>query len=189
MLLATTVSAEKELQQILDLQQKYLVSNIGKEEMQSQGFLTVQHTPGLLKKMHSLAPSIIIKDGDAVVGYALVMLRECRELIPELIPMFNTFDNLEYQRVEQQGKRLIDYSFYVMGQICVAKEYRGQGLFDMLYQKHREVYQPQFHFLVTVVGTRNSRSMGAHERVGFKTNHTYTDDLDHWAVVLWDWNY
>lgn len=187
MLLATTVSSEEELQQILDLQQKYLARNTGKEEMQSQGFLTVRHTPELLKKMHSLAPSIIIKDGDEVVAYALVMLRECRDLIADLVPMFNTLDNLEYQRVQHQGKPLVEYSFYVMGQICVAKEYRGQGLFDMLYQKHREVYAHQFDFIVTEIATRNTRSMRAHERVGFKTIHTYRDDLDHWAVVVWDW--
>jgi ribosomal protein S18 acetylase RimI-like enzyme len=188
MLSATTVSTAKELQQILDLQEKYLVGNINKEEAQSQGFLTVQHSPELLQKMHSLSPSIIVKDDDAVVAYALVMLRECRELIPALIPMFNTFDNLEYQGVEHEGKPLMEYSFYVMGQVCVAAAYRGQGLFDMLYQKHREVYQPKYDFIVTEVATRNTRSMRAHERVGFKTIHTYRDELDHWAVVLWDWS-
>lgn len=183
MLSATTVTSEKELTKILQLQEKYLVSNITDSgELKSQGFLTVQHTHELLQQMHSLAPSIIIKDGDEVVAYALVMLRECRKLVPALIPMFDSFDHLQWQ-----GKSLSQYSFYIMGQICVAKEYRGQGLFDMLYHKHREVYQLQFGFIVTEVATRNTRSMRAHERVGFTTIHTYQDELDHWAVVLWDW--
>jgi ribosomal protein S18 acetylase RimI-like enzyme len=187
-MVASTVSSEKELEQILQLQEKYLVRKITDEaELKSQGFLTVQHTPELLRQMHSLSPSIIIKDGDRVVAYALVMLKECRNLVPALVPMFNTFDNLEYQHVELQGKPLSEYSFYVMGQICVAKEYRGQGLFDMLYHKHREVYSSQYDFIVTEIATRNTRSMRAHERIGFKTIHTYQDELDHWAVVLWDW--
>lgn len=182
MLVATTVTTHAELDQVLDLQQKYLVTNIDKEEMQSQGFVTVQHTPELLQQMHSLAPSIIIKNGDEVVAYALVMLNECRHLVPALVPMFNSFDQLTWK-----GNFLGEYSFYVMGQVCVAKAYRGQGLFDMLYHKHREVYQPQFDFIVTEVATRNKRSLRAHERVGFKTIHVYTDELDEWAVVLWDW--
>lgn len=182
MLLATTVTTTEELQQVLALQQKYLVGNIGKEEMQSEGFLTVQHTPEMLQQMHLLAPSIIIKDGKRVVAYALVMLRECRSLIPALMPMFDSFDRLQWQ-----DKPLSDYRFYVMGQVCVAKEYRGQGLFDMLYQHHRKVYQPQFDFILTEVATRNKRSLRAHERVGFETIHIYTDELDTWAVVLWDW--
>jgi ribosomal protein S18 acetylase RimI-like enzyme len=182
MLVATTVTTNAELDQVLHLQQKYLVTNIDKEEMQSQGFVTVQHTPELLQQMHSLAPSIVIKNGDEVVAYALVMLNECRHLVPVLVPMFNSFDQLTWK-----GNFLSGYSFYVMGQICVAKEYRGQGLFDMLYHKHREVYQPQFDFIVTEVATRNKRSLRAHERVGFETIHVYTDELDEWAVVLWDW--
>lgn len=189
MLSATTVSTTEELQQILDLQKKYLASSVSKEEMQSQGFVTVQHTLDLLEKMHSLAPSIIIKDDDKVVAYALVMLRECSKLVPELLPMFDIFDRLPYQREGSAAKPLTAYSFYVMGQICVEKEYRGQGLFDMLYQKHKEIYQSKFDFIITEVATRNTRSMRAHERVGFKTIHTYTDELDHWAVVLWDFHY
>src|SRR5688500_5161413 len=182
MISATTISTEEELQQVLDLQQQYLVGSIDKDEMKSQGFLTVRHTLWLLQQMHSLAPSIIIKDDNHVVAYALVMLRECRNSIPALLPMFDTLDVLEWR-----GKPLSEYSFYAMGQICVAKAYRGQGLFDMLYHKHREVYQPQFDFIVTEVATRNKRSLRAHERVGFETIHVYTDELDEWAVVLWDW--
>jgi len=182
MLLATTVTTTEELGQVLQLQQKYLVGNVDKEEMQNQGFLTVQHTPGMLRQMHSLAPSIIIKDQGTVVAYALTMLRECRYLIPALLPMFNSFDRLQWQ-----GKRLGDYRFYVMGQVCVDREYRGQGLFDKLYLHHREVYRPQYDFIITEVATRNKRSLRAHERVGFKTIHIYTDELDEWAVVLWDW--
>ncbi len=182
MLLATTVTTTEELQQVLDLQKKYLVGNIGQEEMQSQGFLTVQHTLALLQQMHSLAPSIIIKDGEKVVAYALVMLRECRNLVPALVPMFDSFDRLQWQ-----DKPLSNYRFYVMGQVCVAKEYRGQGLFDMLYQHHRKIYQPQFDFIITEVATRNKRSLRAHERAGFKTIHIYRDELDEWEVVLWDW--
>lgn len=182
MLIATTVTDTSELDQVLDLQKKYLVTHVDKEEMQSQGFVTVQHTPERLQQMHSLAPSIIIKKDEKVVAYALVMLNECRNLVPELVPMFNSFDQLTWQ-----GKLLSEYRFYVMGQIAVAKEYRGQGLFDMLYHKHREVYQSQFDFIITEVATRNKRSLRAHERVGFETIHVYTDELDEWAVVLWDW--
>jgi GNAT superfamily N-acetyltransferase len=182
MLSATIVTTERELDQVLQLQQKYLAGNTSKEEMQSQGFVTVQHTPEMLRQMHSLAPSIIIKDGDEVVAYALVMLRECRNLIPALIPMFDSFDRLPWR-----GKGLGEYRFYVMGQVCVEKAYRGKGLFDLLYLKHREIYQPQFDLLLTEVATRNKRSLRAHERVGFTTIHTYTDELDEWAVLLWEW--
>jgi ribosomal protein S18 acetylase RimI-like enzyme len=182
MLMLTTVTNDDELQQILALQQRNLVQNIDDVEMQAQGFVTVTHSIQVLRQMHDLAPSVIAKDKEKVVGYALVMLRECRELVPSLEPMFKNFDSLMYQ-----DRPLNDYRFYVMGQICVDKNYRRTGLFDQLYQKHKEIYSSTFDFVMTEIATRNHRSIRAHQRVGFKTLNTYRDELDEWAVVLWNW--
>jgi GNAT superfamily N-acetyltransferase len=179
---ATIVTSTSELEQILELQRANLVSGLPDSEKREQGFVTVVHTLELLQAMHQEAPSIIMKDEGKVVAYALTMLPACRDLIPELVPMFSNMDNLTWQ-----GKPLNEYSFYVMGQICVDKAYRGRGLFDVLYQKHKEVYSPDHDLMVTEIATRNTRSMRAHERVGFKTINIYRDELDEWAVVVWDW--
>jgi len=135
-----------------------------------------------LEKLHAVAPTVIIKDDDAVVAYAMVLLQEGRKAYPDLEPMFVNFENLSWR-----GKPLYDYNFYAMGQICVDKAYRSKGLFDMLYQKHKEIYQHEFDFIVTEISTSNSRSLNAHKRVGFVTINTFTDPLDEWDVVLWDW--
>lgn len=182
MLVLTTVETKDELLQILELQQKNLIQNIDEAEMETQGFVTMIHDIEVLQQMHNLAPSVIAKDNGAVAGYALVMLRECRSLFPPLEPMFKNFDTLEY------GNRpLNDYPFYIMGQVCIDKKYRRTGLFDQLYQKHKQTYANRFQFVLTEVSTRNQRSLRAHERVGFETISTYQDDLDEWAVVLWNW--
>ena len=173
----------QDLQQILHLQNENLVQNIDETEIQSQGFVTLHHNLKILEQMHRLAPSVIIKDNDKVVAYALTMLPECRQLMPDLEPMFSLLDKLSWK-----DKPLTDYSFYVMGQICVAKQYRGQGLFDKLYAHHKKIYQPQFKLFITEIATRNHRSIRAHERVGFKTIHTHRDELDEWVVVAWDWS-
>ncbi len=182
MLIAKTVHSENELQQILRLQKKYLQGQTTDEEEKEQGFLTVAHTLDVLEQMHLAEPSVIVKDGDELAGYALVMPKKCRKMIPVLVPLFETFDHLDYS-----GKPMNDYSFYVMGQICVAKAWRGKGVFDMLYHKHRELFKQKYDFVITVISTRNHRSLKAHERVGFKNIHTYTDATDEWAMVLWNW--
>jgi ribosomal protein S18 acetylase RimI-like enzyme len=179
---ATTVSTTDDLQQILQLQKENLSINIDEQERKEQGFVTLHHTVEILQQMHDLAPSIIVKDGDRIAGYALVMPRACRELIPDLEPMFALFDTLSWN-----NKPLNDYRFYVMGQICIAKEYRGKGLIELLYHTHRDIYQSSYDFMITEVALRNQRSMRAHERVGFKTIHTHRDELDEWAVIVWDW--
>jgi GNAT superfamily N-acetyltransferase len=183
MIKAKTVTKTDELEQILVLQQQNLrgVNNATTEK--EQGFVTVTHTLEILRQMHQLAPGIIVKDDDILAGFALVMLKECSDLVPELFSLYAGLNKLQYK-----GKPLSEYHFYVMGQVCVAAAYRGKGIFDMLYHKHREVYQHKYDFVLTEIATRNTRSMRAHERVGFKTIDVYRDELDEWAVVVWDWN-
>lgn len=179
---ATVVTDNRELQEILQLQQQNLLSNISTDEMSQHGFLTVQHTFETLSYMQQLAPQIIIKDHNKVLAYALVMLQECRLLIPTLEPMYRVFDNLTIN-----GRPLNSYHFYVMGQICIDKDYRGKGLFEGLYRHHRYLYSAQYDFILTEVSLRNQRSMRAHEKMGFKILHRHRDELDEWAIVYWDW--
>lgn len=179
----SAVQLRDELEQILALQRTNLKQALSEDEMRSQGFVTLQHDLAALEQMHALMPSIIALQGSELVAYALAMPRECRALMPVLAPMFELFD-----RLECRGKPLNDQRFYVMGQICVDKAHRGKGLVELLYQKHREVYQRQFDFIITEVSCRNHRSLRVHERIGFQTLHTYRDATDEWAMVLWDWN-
>jgi hypothetical protein len=182
MLLAKTVSHSKELRQILDLQQLYLRGKSDRQKEHRHGFLTVEHTLAILKQMHRLEPSIIVTHQGQLAGYALAMSTLCRDQIPVLRPMFTSLDELRYR-----NKPVMDQPFYVMGQICVAEAWRGQGVFDLLYSKHREVFAGRYEFVITEISTSNSRSLRAHERVGFTTIHVHRDAVDQWAIVAWDW--
>jgi RimJ/RimL family protein N-acetyltransferase len=183
MLLSKAVTTQEELQQILMLQKKYLAGTNTGEEEKEQGFVTVHHTLQKLKQMHDLAPSIIVKDGDAVIAYALVMHIDAADLIPELQSMFQLFSQLIYK-----DQPLNHYRYYVMGQICIDKTYRGQGVFEMLYTKHKELMQSNYDFVVTEIATRNTRSIRAHEKMGFELLHRFKDDKEDWDVVIWDWS-
>jgi hypothetical protein len=171
------VESERELRQILELQQRNLARNLPPDEVAAQGFVTVEHTVELLQRMHALAPSIVARDGAALAGYALVMPPECRAFIPVLVPMFERLDALG-----DQG------SYYIMGQICVDKPWRGRGVFDQLYAAHRQHLRGRYDCSITEVALRNGRSLRAHLRVGFKVIERYRDATDDWAVVRWDWS-
>ena len=82
--------------------------------------------------------------------------------------------------------RLKDRRYYVMGQVCVAKAYRGKGVFDRLYAAHREHLRHRFDACVTEISVRNPRSLRAHARVGFEELERYRDAADEWVVVIWD---
>ena len=177
MIEARQVADERELEQILDLQRRNLPRSLSQREMAENGFVTVEHTLEVLRRMHALVPSIVAKDGDELAGYALVMPVECRSFIPILAPMF--------QRLEAVG--MFQQRFYVMGQICVARPYRGRGVFDLLYRAHREQLQGRFDAVVTEVSVRNGRSLRAHQRVGFEELERYRDATDEWVLLIWRW--
>lgn len=182
MLIATEVTGEGELVQINKLNQQNLKTNLSPEEQQQQGFVTWLYSLSLLRQIHNLSPSIIVKDDDKVVGYALVTPVEAGSFHPDLQTMINNLEPLIYK-----DKPLSSYSYYIMGQVCIDKNYRGKGIFNMLFQKHKEMYKHKYELLVTEISTSNYRSQRAHEKVGFKTIHTYKDSLDEWNVVVWDW--
>jgi GNAT superfamily N-acetyltransferase len=182
MMQAFPVQHIDELPEIISLQRQYLRGIKSREEESNQGFLTVEHSLDTLILMHKIAPSVIVRIDQKLAGYALTMPMACRDLIPVLFPMFHIFSEISYE-----GKPILDYNFYVMGQICVTAEFRGKGVFDQLYSKHRELFESKYDFIVTEIATRNTRSLNAHQRVGFLPLHVYRDSLDEWAVVIWDW--
>ncbi len=177
------VKQTTELVQIAALSKENLRNDLSAEEKQSHGFITWEYTLPLLEELHTIAPAVIVKYGDEVVGYALTAFKEAAAVLPVLHEMIHHLEPLSFK-----GKPLSDYRYYLMGQICIAKTHRGKGLFDQLYQFHKEVYGNQYELLVTEISTSNYRSLKAHQNTGFQTIHTYQDTMDEWDVVVWDWN-
>ncbi|MFC0184373.1 Acetyltransferase (GNAT) domain-containing protein [Pseudarcicella hirudinis] len=177
----TTISSAEEITQVLTLQQENLRKNISEETADNQGFVTVVHNFDLLNRMNTAIPQIIAKDGDQVVGYALVMPESFKNDVPVLMAMFDMLGALEYQ-----GKLVKDYRYYVMGQVCVSEAYRGKGIFDGLYKTHQNLLSSQFDICVTEIAKRNTRSLSAHKRVGFEIIHEYFDTTypELWEVVV-----
>jgi len=178
----TTAKDKNDVQQILDLQCINLPINISDSEAKEQGFVTVHHDFELLSAMNAPYPHIIAKDGDQVIGYTLVMLKDFGDKIPVLQPMFEKTNSLQYN-----GDSLKETPYFVMGQVCVDKAYRGQGIFAGLYQKMKTEMSPHFKYIITEIATRNTRSMRAHEKVGFETIHIFQTPEEEWAIVAWDW--
>ena len=176
----TTVSHAGEIEQILALQARNLASALAPETLLEQGFLTVQHDPAVLLRMNQAYPSVIAKAGDTLAGYCLVMPREFGVEVPVLAPLFNLLSGLSWR-----GQPLSRLRWFVMGQICVAEAFRGQGVFDGMYQKLFAVCRPDFDLVLTEVAARNKRSLRAHQRVGFEAIHIYPDALsgETWHVI------
>ena len=183
MLNATLVTTTEELLQVHQLNQQNIKHNVDSGERAREGFVSWLYPVQLLMQMHELAPSVIVKDGNDVIGYALTTLKEAGSFHPDLVTMFRNLEAMKYK-----DRSLFSYRFYCMGQICVAKEYRGKGIVGMLYQKHKDIYSAGYDFILTEISTSNYRSIKAHKKIGFTPVYTYKDAMDEWVVVIWDWN-
>jgi hypothetical protein len=176
------VSSDEELHQLLALQKRNLKSNLTQDEIDSQGFVTVNHSFEDIHKMHLIEPSIITKDGAEVVSYAIAMTNASKADIPALVPMFEMFDEIDFK-----GKKITDYKYIVVGQVCVDFAYRGQKIFDNAYAFYKSSLKDKYQIAVTEIATENVRSLKAHERVGFKKIHEFTDVFGiEWAIVVWE---
>jgi L-amino acid N-acyltransferase YncA len=179
----STSVLKNDLQGIIDLQAANLAINLSAEDIHSQGFVTVSHTYDQLSKLNEYEKHIVAKQDDKVIGYLLAMTQKSKSDIPILVPMFDMFNETIYK-----NKSIADYTYIVVGQVCIDKQFRGHGILDNCYATYKEFYSQQYDFAITEIAKTNTRSMSAHKRIGFKEIKTYTSGTQVWVIVLWDWN-
>jgi hypothetical protein len=181
----TTVSTPHQVDQILELQIRNHRDHVDAVTAASDGFTSVRHDRDVLQAMNRQHPSAIAVADGKLAGYCLMMPQNFRDQVPILQPMFAMLDHLHWRGQPLAGNP----RWFVMGQVCVAQDFRGMGVFDGIYHRLRETYSPDFDFTVTEISQRNARSLRAHQRVGFETLHVYNDPAadEQWEVVVWDW--
>ena len=188
MVTITTLESSEDILSVLNLQKENLRENISTDEQITDGFLSWKHEPHVLQRMNDAAPAIIAKNSASeVVGYALanLPLPELALEIRELDLLFSWINKLEYE-----GKPLRDYSYYIMGQVCVKKTYRRQQIFQQMLNKHREIYHDRYQLLITLVSNKNQPSLRAHCGIGFEIIHTLaheTNKDEQWHMICWNW--
>ncbi|MFK2818902.1 GNAT family N-acetyltransferase [Flavobacteriaceae sp. LMIT009] len=163
----------EELNQILALQHINIPSAISKGEREREGFVTVHHTFAILSEMNAKCPHVIATSNENVIAYSLCMLRSFREDIEILRPMFKQIDDC----LKRETK------YIVMGQICVDKEFRKQGVFRGMYNFMKRQLKSQYDMIITEVDKKNIRSMNAHYAVGFRLLNSYYSKGQNWNLI------
>ena len=166
---------DEELYQILELQRRNISISISEEEKQKEGFVTVQHDFETLKSMNDVCAHSLAMYNNRVVGYALSMVKEFKEEIAILKPMFKEIENSVNSNL----------SYITMGQICIDKAYRKQGIFRGLYNAMKEHVKHEFDVIITEVDRNNTRSLNAHQAIGFELLKTYKSNNQEWVLLSW----
>ena len=183
MIIYTKAVTAADLHGILSLQKSNLSRSLDAQEVEKEGFVTVDHSYEVLKKMNDHEQHVIARSNEQVIGYVLAMTKRSKSDIPVLLPMFEMFEKIQYRK-----KFISEYNYIVVGQVCVDKNFRGQGIFDNCYHAYRKFYSKEYDFAITEIASTNMRSRNAHKRIGFKEVYSYVSpDNIEWIVVIWDW--
>ena len=177
------VSDFSELEGIKTLQDQNLKKNLSNADTEAEGFVTAEYSIEFLQTLHQQSPSIIAKDEALVVGYALVALKSIRYQHELLADLFDNIDKIEYK-----GQLLKKSNYVVVGQLCVAKNYRGVGLVQQMYQHFKTSLSEKYNYCLTDIAENNPRSLKAHLKTGFQVVDTLHYGGIQWDIVLWDWN-
>ncbi len=176
------VTDYSELSGIQLLQQQNLRTNLSPEESSIEGFVTAEYSLAFLEKMHHAGPSIIAKEDELVVGYALVADKSIRHEHNLLAGLFDVIDETNFN-----GSQLKNVDYVVVGQLCVAKSFRGKGLVNQMYDYYKNCLVSNFQYCITDIAQENVRSLKAHLKTGFEVINTLDYGGKKWDIVLWKW--
>jgi hypothetical protein len=168
---------------ILQLHRLNLKANISDEEAQAEGFVSAEYNLNSLTKINEICPSIVALDSNKiVVGYALVVTREYYGNHDLLDDLFRSIDALSFN-----GEPLENINYVVVGQLCVAKSFRGMGVVQKMYNFYRDELSREYQYCITDVASSNPRSLKSHIKSGFQVIDTKGYGGLTWDIVLWDW--
>ncbi|HCQ8621055.1 TPA: GNAT family N-acetyltransferase [Klebsiella quasipneumoniae] len=159
------LAQDSDIPEVKQLLERYHAKNLAGEQ-RANGFVTTDMTEQQLNELRSAESGVVIavdSTCDKVIG---LLLGGSWEFLSPW-PMFKYMASIlnEYQ---YQGKNLDAVSSYQYGPICVAEEYRGQGVGEMLLEYQRKVFAPRYPVIVTFVNVLNPRSYAFHTRNQFE---------------------
>lgn len=177
------ISSENELRQVAELSRLNSTDHITDDIKASQGYTSWKYTFEDLKSLHEVSPSVVVKDGDKVVGYLLVLVRASTTVYEPLTEALKIFEGKLYK-----GKPLLNYNPYFLGQTCIDANYRGQGLLRKLYQFHKDNFESVYDFALSAIARDNPKSLAVHTKLGFRTLFPFNEGDLVWDAVMWDFN-
>ena len=141
---------------ILKLQAANYVVNLSEADRR-EGFLSAEFSREQVAVMAEDLGIMIAVEAKDIVGYLCAFRNDFNHGSPVLAAMLNSYD-----RVKFEENPLSSYNSYIYGPVCIAKNYRRQGLLRGLYEAHKRDLMGQFDVGVAFVASNNLHSLQAH---------------------------
>jgi hypothetical protein len=138
------------------------VSTLSPEEAAQSGCLFVRYPQEILKQMLESEPFIVAKTAGRLVGYIFPMPNYFKSIYPQVTRRFEMIEDVPFE-----GRKIRDFSYIKIGQAAIAAEFRGKGIFKLMFDEMQRRYAASYELVLTRVLYTNPRSIAAHYKLGF----------------------
>ena len=146
--------------QIVMMQNENLNTVLTAEEKASGGFLSVPLKAEDFQVMNKEIAVVVASSGKEVVAYHCASSCQYYQSVPLCACMMERFANVLYE-----GKPLVHYTCFVVGPMCIAKNYRGKGIYLKLWQELTKHISAGLEMAVGPASEANPRALHAHTQI------------------------
>ena len=158
----TQIATINDIDSFLELQAKYLVTNLTQEQ-KKDGFVT---TPFIIEQLYEIIKNdglFLAKIEEKVIGYAFA----------GSWGYFSQWKIIEYMSgmlpISYENQIITQENSFQYGPICIDIEFRGSGLINLLFDFMSINMVKKYPISVTFINKINERSRKAHvEKLGWK---------------------
>lgn len=155
----------EDYQKIFELQNKNLVPSLSENDLKD-GFLSAAFTLDNLQAVNANICIMTCFSGINLCGYHIASTPEFNKTSLLLTQMMQQFNQITYK-----DKILSEYDCFIAGPTCIAKEYRGQGIYPQLitslFDFLKNTLNPS-RLRISFASELNLRSLNAQKKIGCK---------------------
>lgn len=128
------------------------------------GFISVRFTVDDLVEMADNGVTVVAVSSDTTAG---VLSAQTCEYNVSRIPLVKEMVKALAGKVFE-GQAIDTTTSIVCGPVCVAKEFRGLGVMEHMYELLKREAKPNYPLGLTLISQGNPRSLRAHEKIGMQ---------------------
>lgn len=128
------------------------------------GFISVQFTVADLTEMTENGITVVAISGDTTAGVLSAQTYQYNtRKIPLVRQMVKTLAGAHLD-----GEVIETTKSIVCGPVCIAKEFRGLGIMEQMYEILKNEAKTKYPVGLTLIAQSNPRSLRAHEKIGMQ---------------------
>ncbi|HZW78008.1 MAG TPA: GNAT family acetyltransferase [Flavobacteriaceae bacterium] len=182
-MLLKTIATKEDIPGVLLLQEKYLFKNMSVEE-RAEGFVTTPFTETQIEDILKQNGLFVAKKKHEVVAYIFAADWKYFEQWEIFNYMVSRFPNLSFQ-----GQALTTQNTFQYGPVCIDKKFRGQGLFNELFEEMRVEFKKRFPISITFINKINAVSTAAHtKKLGWEIIDEFEFNSNQYLALALDMN-